>query len=171
MACQRACRNNTASGRQCSGLQQAWLSARLPLAWSLRVQSHMQGAQPHGLEEKVQPQQACCRAQCQQQQQVGWCRVLGGRKAATHKEAPICMGWRLPLGTDHHVQGLLIYTSHWPGEKQPGCQRASTQFVPFVVHLPPLQPVRHNAQNWVPTIQWEKGHVSRRTPYQVLVQK
>lgn len=31
--------------------QQAWLSARLPLAWSLCVQE----AQPHGLEEKVQP--------------------------------------------------------------------------------------------------------------------
>lgn len=64
--------------------QQAWLSMRLPLAWSLCVQ----GAQPHGLEEKVQPHQACYRDQCHQQQQVQWCRVLGGRKVGHSQRGP-----------------------------------------------------------------------------------
>lgn len=28
-----------------------------------------------------------------------------GGKQATHKEAQTCIGWRLPLGRDHHVPG------------------------------------------------------------------
>lgn len=139
-------------------------SCETALAWSLRVQSHM-GAQPHGLEEEAQPQQACHRAQCQQQQQVGWCRVLGRRKAGHSKRPQSAWGGGCPWAQITMCQGLLIFTSNWAGEPAPSL------FPVCGTPTSSLQPMRHNTQNWVPIIQWEECHFSRRASCQVLVQK